>query len=122
VQYISCIIFSAPFIPIKVYLTQFPFGIPSAVYHGPTSFIPLTHDPYVEAKKMNIYHEIGNHEFQDVNAGEIVQRILKSREMYEERQRAKGEKAVGEEAVRRREEMEQVAAERERERLIMRRK
>lgn len=70
---------------------------------------------------MNIYHEIGNHEFQEVNAGEIVQRILKSREMYEERQRAKGEKAIGEEVVRRREEMERVAAGRERERLVVQR-
>lgn len=43
-----------------------------------------------------------------------MQRILKSREMYEERQRAKGEKAVGEEATRRREEMEREAAVRSR--------
>lgn len=36
--------------------------------------------------------------------------------MYEERQRLKGEKAVGEEAVRRREEMEKAAAKLERQR------
>ena len=51
-----------------------------------------------------------------MNAGEIVQRILKSREMYEERQRAKGEKAGIEEAVQRREEMEQEAARLEKDR------
>lgn len=65
---------------------------------------------------MGIYQEIGNHDFQHVNAGEIVQRILKSREMYETRQRMKGLKAVGEEAVQKREEKERAAAERERER------
>ena len=72
--------------------------------------MPLTYDPYTAAKALGIYQEIGNHDFQNVNAGEIVQRILKSREMYEERQRAKGEKAVTEEAVQRREAMEQEAA------------
>lgn len=72
--------------------------------------MPLTYDPYTAAKVLGIYHEIGNHDFQSVNAGEIVQRILKSREIYEERQRAKGEKAATEEAVQRREAMEQEAA------------
>jgi hypothetical protein len=38
--------------------------------------------------------EIGKHDFHDVNAGEIVQRIMRSREMYEERQRVKGEKVL----------------------------
>lgn len=72
--------------------------------------MPLTYDPYTAAKELGIYHQIGNHDFQNVNAGEIVQRILKSREMYEARQRAKGEKAATEEAVQRREKMEQEAA------------
>lgn len=72
--------------------------------------MPLTYDPYVAARDMGIYQEIGNHKFQDVNAGEIVQRILQSRQMYEERQKKKGEKAAGEEAVRLRERMEEEAA------------
>lgn len=105
-RYINSVIFSAPFTPTAAYLTNLPFGTPNAVYHGPTSFIPLTYDPYTGAKELKIYQQIGNHDFQNVNAGEIVQRILRSREMYEERQRAKGEKAAGEEATRRREEME----------------
>lgn len=73
--------------------------------------MPFTYDPYSAAKELGIYRDVGDHIFQHVNAGEIVQRILKSREMYEERQRKKGEKAAGEEAVRRREEMEREAAE-----------
>jgi ethanolamine-phosphate cytidylyltransferase len=68
--------------------------------------MPLTYDPYTAPKEMGIYREIGNHDFAGVNAGEIVQRILKSRDMYEERQRVKGVKGIGEEAQRRRERME----------------
>lgn len=68
--------------------------MPDAVYHGPTTFIPLTYDPYVAPKRMGIFRETSTHAFQHVNAGEIVGRILKSREAYEARQRAKLEKAV----------------------------
>ncbi len=82
--------------------------------------MPLTYDPYVAAKELGIYQEIGNHDFQSVNAGEIVKRILNSREMYEARQRAKGEKAATEEAVKRREAMEQEAAQLEKDRAINR--
>lgn len=80
-----------------------PTGVPSAVYHGPTTFIPLTYDPYTAPKQMGIFKEIERHDFQDVNAGQIVQRILKSREAFEERQRAKLQKAIVEEAVKQKE-------------------
>ena len=69
--------------------------------------MPLTYDPYAAAKQMGIYKEIGKHEFAGVNAGEIVQRILKSRDMYEERQRVKGFKGIGEDSQRRREKLEE---------------
>jgi len=69
--------------------------------------MPLTYDPYMAAREMGIYRDIGEHEFSGVNAGQIVQRILKSRDMYEARQRAKGVKGIGEEAHRRREMMEE---------------
>ena len=109
-RFVNAIIFSAPFTPSKAYLNNFPFGRPpAAVYHGPTAFMPLTYDPYVAAKELGIYREVGEHAFQHVNAGEIVQRILRSREMYEARQRAKGEKAVGEDAAKRREALERDA-------------
>ncbi|KAL8784668.1 MAG: hypothetical protein Q9213_003838 [Squamulea squamosa] len=119
-RYINSVIFSAPFTPSKAYLTNLPFGTPHAVYHGPTTFMPLTYDPYIAAKELGVYREIGNHDFQNVNAGEIVQRILRSRQMYEDRQKKKGEKAAGEEAVRRREHMEKEAAVLERERAMSR--
>ncbi|KAK3171001.1 hypothetical protein OEA41_003085 [Lepraria neglecta] len=119
-RYVNSVIFSAPFTPSKAYLTNIPYGTPDAVYHGPTSFMPLTYDPYTGAKELGIYHEVGSHDFQNVNAGEIVQRILKSREMYEARQRAKGEKATTEEAVKRREALEQEAAGLEKDRAVNR--
>ena len=109
-QYIHAVVFSAPFTPSKAYLEALPYGTPSAVYHGPTSFVPLTYDPYVAAKQMGIFREVGSHDFQHVNAGEVVERIMKSRAMYEERQRLKGEKAIGEDAVLRREKLEAEAA------------
>lgn len=50
---------------------------------------------------------MGPHEFSDVNAGTIVDRILASRDRYEARQRAKGAKADVEAAHKRREQMEE---------------
>ena len=110
IQHVHSMIFSAPFTPTEAYLENFPYGMPHAVYHGPTSFMPLTYDPYSAARQLGIYQQIGSHDFQHINAGEIVQRILQSREMYEARQRMKGEKSAGEEAVRRREGLEREAA------------
>jgi len=69
--------------------------------------MPLTYDPYTAPKEMGLYREIGAHSFQEVNAGTIVQRIMKSRETYEARQRAKGMKADVEAAHKAREAMEE---------------
>ncbi|KAH1589303.1 hypothetical protein KXX25_002678 [Aspergillus fumigatus] len=98
-RYIHAVIFSAPFSPSQPYLEAMPFGVPDVVYHGPTTFIPLTYDPYTAPKRMGIFRQINDHPFQHVNAGEIVDRILRSREAYEERQRAKLQKAIIEEQV-----------------------
>lgn len=75
--------------------------------------MPLTYDPYTTPKEMNIYREIGKHDFEEVNAGTIVQRIMRSRAMYEERQRKKGEKADVEAAARQREILEEEQRRRE---------
>jgi ethanolamine-phosphate cytidylyltransferase len=69
--------------------------------------MPAHHDPYTYSKNLNIFKEVPAHDFQHVNAGEIVERILKSRAMYEERQRVKGVKGIGEEGVKKREQMEE---------------
>ncbi|AEO57005.1 hypothetical protein MYCTH_2302666 [Thermothelomyces thermophilus ATCC 42464] len=106
-RYINAVIFGAPFTPTKSYLTSLPWGTPDAVYHGPTSFMPFTEDVYTDPKEMGIYREIGHHEFEDVNAGTIVQRILRSRDLYEARQKAKGIKADLEAAHKKRELLEE---------------
>ncbi|KAH8158160.1 hypothetical protein CIB48_g10093 [Xylaria polymorpha] len=106
-RYVNAVIFGAPFSPTKSYLTTLPYGLPDAVYHGPTTFIPLSYDPYTAPEEMGIFRQIAAHRFHDVNAGTIVQRILKSRDLYEERQRKKGVKAVGEDAQRKREILEE---------------
>ena len=97
-------ILNAPFTPSKPFLEAFSQGQPHAVYHGPTAFMPLNYDPYADAKSLGIFKEITQHKFQHVNAGEIIERILRSRALYEERQKAKGAKDIGEEQVRRRQE------------------
>ncbi|TGJ82127.1 hypothetical protein E0Z10_g6629 [Xylaria hypoxylon] len=106
-RYVNAVIFGAPFTPTKSYLTTLPWGTPDAIYHGPTAFMPLSYDPYAAPKEMGIFREISVHRFQDVNAETIVQRILKSRDLYEERQRKKGVKAVDEAAQRKREILEE---------------
>ena len=78
------------------------------------SFLPGTHDPYTDAKEMGILREVTAHPYSHVNATEIVDRILKSRALYEERQRVKGVKGIGEEAVRRREALEREQEQRQR--------
>ena len=97
-------ILGVPFTPSKPFLEACPHGQPHAVYHGPTAFMPLDYDPYDDAKSLGMFKEITQHKYQHVNAGEIVERILKSRALYEERQKAKGVKGIGEEQVRRRQE------------------
>ena len=54
-----------------------------------------------------MFKEVGEHAYAGVNAGEIVNRIMRSRDVYEARQRAKGEKAAGEAAAREREKLEE---------------
>ncbi|KAK3901467.1 hypothetical protein C8A05DRAFT_44881 [Staphylotrichum tortipilum] len=112
-RYVHAVVFGAPFTPTKGYLTALPWGTPDAVYHGPTSFMPFTDDVYTDPKEMGIYREIGSHEFGDVNAGTIVQRIMKSRDLYEARQKAKGMKADVEAAHKQRELLEEEQRQRE---------
>lgn len=80
--------------------------------------MPLTYDPYTAPKEMGIYREIGAHGYEGVNAGTIVQRIMKSRDVYEARQRAKGMKAEVEAAHKERELLEEEQRKKEAERKV----
>lgn len=108
-QYVHSAIFGAPFSLSKAFLHTLPYNPESplaAIYHGKTTFMPLAFDPYAVPKTLGLYTEIANHEFQNVNAAEIVSRIMKGRALYEERQRKKGEKGMTEEVEKIRQEME----------------
>ena len=103
-QYISSVILSSPFVPTLSFLSILPSGgVPHAVYHGPTTFMPSEADPYAELKQAKnvfgepLFKEIKEHEWSGVNAGEIVERIVRQRGLYEERQRRKEMKAGKEE-------------------------
>lgn len=109
-QYVSAMIFGAAFVPDSTVLQSLPYKV-SAVYHGPTASACTHEDLYADAKKLGLFREVPEHKYAHINATEIVGRIMKSRDMYEERQRVKGVKGIGEEAVRRREEMEREQAE-----------
>ncbi|KXL43629.1 hypothetical protein M433DRAFT_155602 [Acidomyces richmondensis BFW] len=113
-RYIHAVIFNAPYSPIEAYLRSLPVGMPDVVYHGPTAFMPSTSgvDPYSDAKKLNIFKQTPEHEFQEVNSAQIVQRILDRRSEYEERQRRKGMKGAGESALKRKELEREVEAKR----------
>ncbi|KAI9805044.1 MAG: hypothetical protein M1826_004791 [Phylliscum demangeonii] len=91
-RYVHSVVFSAPFITTPAYLTSLPYGVPNAIYHGPTALMSVHQDIYLVPKAMGLYREIGPHVYQEVNAEQIVQRILKSRALYEDRQRRKGVK------------------------------
>jgi ethanolamine-phosphate cytidylyltransferase len=112
-KYVHAAIFGAPFSLSKAFLHTLPYSQPLTVYHGKTTFMPLAFDPYAVPKTLNIYREIANHEFQNVNAAEIVARIMKGRALYEERQRKKGEKGMTEEVEKIRQEMEREQKRRE---------
>lgn len=108
--FVHGVIFGAPYTPSKGFLESLPFGrVPDVVYHGQTSFMPTALDPYADAKAMGIFKETPEHEFQEVNAAQIVQRIMDRREDYEARQEKKGIKAVGEQAQHKRELLEREA-------------
>lgn len=98
-KYVHAVIFGAPLAPSKTYLQSLPMGQISAIYHGPTDFIPIDYDPYREAKALGLMKEIPDHPFKHVNAAEILGRIEKRRADFEERQRRKGAKATVEEAI-----------------------
>lgn len=109
-RYVHAVIFGAPYSPSRHFLEELPLGKVAAVYHGPTDYMGSSFDPYKDARELGILREIPKHPYSHVNAGEIVMRIMKGRQAFEERQKRKGEKAVAEEAARQRELLEQQQA------------
>jgi ethanolamine-phosphate cytidylyltransferase len=101
-RYISSLVLCAPFIPDAGFLDtlETTYGAKvSAVFHGPTAFMPGEEDTYAAAKKRGVFREVPTHRWENINASEIVARILRERERYEERQRKKGVKMEKEELM-----------------------
>lgn len=93
-KYVSAVVLLSPFKPTVQFLQSLPHP-PATVYHGPrVTLTELEEDPYADVKEAGLYKEIEHHEWETVNASEIVERILRQRIIYEERQRKKLEKAV----------------------------
>lgn len=117
-KYVHSVVFGAPFVPTKTFLTGLlamsatDKSHPDVVYHGPTSYMPALTDSYADARALSIFSETPAHNFQDVNAAHIVKRIMDNRAQYEDRQRKKGVIGVGEEATKKREQMVKEAADR----------
>lgn len=99
-RYVDAVILSAPFVPYREFLktaeSQANIHIVQVV-HGPT---PIQTDhgtkeefPYTDCQEDGIYKQLPHHRFDDVTSTQIVERVLKYREQYEERQRKKGIKA-----------------------------
>lgn len=98
-RYVDAVILQAPYIASEQFVKSLiPRGIHVAkIVHGAT---PVTEvdgqDPYAWAKKAGIYENAPSHEFAGVSTRTIVDRVLKNRDAYEERQRKKGWKAENE--------------------------
>jgi ethanolamine-phosphate cytidylyltransferase len=89
-KYLSALVISAPYIPSKEYLTLHLGDLsPREVWHGPT---PVIGDPYADAKSLGMFRQIKSHDWDDMSASKIVQRILDRKLEFEERQRKKGVK------------------------------
>ena len=89
-------VISAPYTPSKKYLTESLGALtPVEVWHGPTKVIEVEGegDPYADAREMGILREIESHQWDDMSARKIVDRILDRRLDFEERQRKKGVKS-----------------------------
>ncbi|KAK5116661.1 hypothetical protein LTR62_007335 [Meristemomyces frigidus] len=130
-KYVHAVVFGAPDNTNPEFLGSLPAckaneaELPSAIYNsnarnpgskGHDAFADARnpgskgHDAFVDARALGLYVEIQEHDFQDVNAAQIVSRILEKRSEYEERQRKKGVKSVGEGAIRRLEMEKELAA------------
>lgn len=88
-RYVDGIILGAPYKPSSEFLEKIP-GKVIKVYHGPT---PIIDNAYDETKEQGLYAKIGRHKYDDMNTQFIVDRVLKNKEAYEERQKRKGWKS-----------------------------
>ncbi|TKA23492.1 hypothetical protein B0A50_07519 [Salinomyces thailandicus] len=106
-RFVHAVVLAAPTRPTNAYFASLPplqaagKPLPDAVYHGaprhPSSPASSLDERYADAKAAGIFTEISPPpEFRDVDAAQIVSRILGRRAEYEERERRKGGKSLAE--------------------------
>ncbi|CAN6672957.1 ethanolamine-phosphate cytidylyltransferase [Trichomonascus vanleenenianus] len=96
-RYVDAVVLNAPWEESGEFYES--LGV-SKVLHGPT---PLDNDDlhhYALAKSQDMYGEIPRHRYAEMSTRTIVDRVLKAKELYEERQRKKGYKSQHEEKLR----------------------
>jgi len=94
-RYVDEVIIGAPYSVSKDVLSK--VATVSVVVHGitPTENDIDGSDPYALPKQMGIYKEIG-HGMSSISTSIIIERIIEQRQLYEERQHRKREKAMAE--------------------------
>ena len=100
-RYVDAVVLGAPFTPDEEFINGMDQYVTiTKVLHGPTAIVTdrgtRAVDPYVYCKVQGLYGEIGTHKYDDISSTQIVRRVLRYREQYEERQRKKGVKSVNE--------------------------
>lgn len=108
-KYVDAVIVGSPFVPHENFVVQAHrnnINI-TKILHGPTPVViekaTKEFDPYEYAKSHDMFEAIGPHKFDDVSSSTIVDRVLRYKEQYEERQKKKGWKAENESALRQQE-------------------
>lgn len=112
-KHVNSVVFGAPHAPPSEYLEALGklFGSqqPPTYYHGPTKYmsVPPTTE-FAGAQSLGVLTTLSPEsvQFPNFHTGLIVQRIMDRKAEYEERQRKKGVKAVGEQATHKQELLE----------------
>lgn len=103
-KYVDAVVFGAPYDVNQAFLDALPLSEKLArVYHGKTNFFGTEYDGYSYPRRLHILRELPEHAFQSVNAAQIYRRIMENKTKFEERQKKKGIKAIGEAEAKKRE-------------------
>jgi ethanolamine-phosphate cytidylyltransferase len=91
-QYVDAVVLNAPPAVTQSYMEGLgKFASVHKVVRGATA--PKNTDKYAWPQQHGLYHQIQHHKYENLHTQDIVDRVLKCSELYEERQRKKGWKS-----------------------------
>lgn len=91
-QYVDAVVLNAPPAVTQGYMDNLrQFANVQKVVRGATT--PKNPDKYAWPQEHGLYYQILHHKYEDLHTQDIVDRVLKCSELYEERQRKKGWKS-----------------------------